>query len=139
MPYAEFQGVRQADASARLLQELSRRARQVWRPSHPLPVRRPCPCKPCSPSRRGTYLTDLTFIEDGNPDTIDGQINFKKRELIFKVIQEVQLYQSQPYTYPVVEPIATFLADLPNLGEKDLHELSLLLEPRDAELSQILQ
>jgi hypothetical protein len=88
---------------------------------------------------RGTYLTDLTFIEDGNPDTIDGQINFKKRELVFKVIQEVQLYQSQPYTYPVVEPIATFLADLPNLGEKELHELSLLLEPRDAELSQILQ
>jgi hypothetical protein len=36
---AEFQGVRQADASARLLQELSCRACKVRRPSHPVPVR----------------------------------------------------------------------------------------------------
>jgi len=27
----------------------------------------------------GCYLTDLTFIEDGNPDEIDGQINMKKK------------------------------------------------------------
>jgi hypothetical protein len=32
-------------------------------------------------SFRGMYLTDLTFIDDGNPDTIDGKINWNKREL----------------------------------------------------------
>ncbi len=87
----------------------------------------------------GTYLQDLTFIEDGNPDMINGEINFKKREQIYQSLQEVQLYQAKPYDFPVVEPISTFLTDLPFLGEKELHELSLMLEPRDCELNQIVQ
>eukprot|EP00002_Diphylleia_rotans_P026277 TRINITY_DN5229_c0_g1_i1.p1 TRINITY_DN5229_c0_g1~~TRINITY_DN5229_c0_g1_i1.p1 ORF type:complete len:1023 (+),score=199.17 TRINITY_DN5229_c0_g1_i1:71-3139(+) len=32
----------------------------------------------------GVYLTDLTFIEHGNPDFFNKLINFHKRELIFK-------------------------------------------------------
>lgn len=31
----------------------------------------------------GTSLADLTFIEDGNPDHLDGMINFTKRYLLF--------------------------------------------------------
>jgi len=55
---------------------------------------------------RGVYLTDLTFIEDGNPDLVKHKssksgtqtsdldlINFKKRDLVYKVIQEVLVYQ----------------------------------------------
>ena len=84
--------------------------------------------------QRGTYLTDLTFIEDGNPDNIDGQINFKKREMIHGTIQEIQLYQTTLYPFPPVEPIYTFLTDLPYCGEKELFDVSLILEPRDSEL-----
>jgi len=37
------------------------------------------------------YLTDLTFIEDGNPNNIGGGlINFFKRRQISAVIQEIQ-------------------------------------------------
>ena len=33
----------------------------------------------------GVYLTDLTFIDEGNPDVLDGKINLSKRELCYKV------------------------------------------------------
>jgi len=68
-----------------------------------------------------------------------GEINFKKRELIYQTLQEIQLYQTTPYSFPPVEPIYTFLTDLPFCSEKDLFDISLILEPRDAELTQIVQ
>lgn len=42
--------------------------------------------------RRGMHLTDLTFIEDGNPDKINGLINFKKRELLIDTISIIQQF-----------------------------------------------
>lgn len=40
------------------------------------------------------YLTDLTFIEEGNPDTIDGGlINFYKCERVAEVLKSIQFYQ----------------------------------------------
>ena len=47
---------------------------------------------PCVPYL-GMYLTDLTFIEDGNADTIGGLINFSKRLLYASVLQEIKTYQ----------------------------------------------
>lgn len=46
-------------------------------------------------SFRGVHLSDLTFIEDGNPDTIDGLINFTKRRLVFRVISDLVRYLNQ--------------------------------------------
>jgi hypothetical protein len=96
---------------------------------------------PCLPYL-GTYLTDLTFMEDGNQDNLTSKtggkqplINFGKRELIYNVIRELHLYQQNAYKFPVVEPIHTFLMALPFGDEKDLYELSLLREPRDTTLS----
>eukprot|EP01094_Clydonella_sp_ATCC50884_P020725 TRINITY_DN4364_c0_g1_i1.p1 TRINITY_DN4364_c0_g1~~TRINITY_DN4364_c0_g1_i1.p1 ORF type:complete len:880 (-),score=376.47 TRINITY_DN4364_c0_g1_i1:260-2899(-) len=84
----------------------------------------------------GVYLTDLTFIEDGNPDTLDvggvEQINFGKRKMIFKVIQEVLLYQQRPYSFPSVDPIRTFLLSFPHGTDKSLYNISLQYEPRSA-------
>jgi len=85
----------------------------------------------------GVYLTDLTFIEDGNPDLIGEEINFQKRKMVFKVIQEVLLYQQRPYMIPVLEPVRTFLTEFPFVGEKDLYNLSLRHEPRNALPNQI--
>jgi hypothetical protein len=36
---------------------------------------------------------DLTMIEEGNPDEIDGLINFQKLSMIYQVIEKVQRYQ----------------------------------------------
>jgi hypothetical protein len=79
----------------------------------------------------GHYLSDLTFIEDGNPDRSGDLINWQKRELVHKVIAEIQLYQNLNYKFPVVEPINTFLTELPSLTDKELYDLSVSLEPRD--------
>ena len=73
----------------------------------------------------GVYLADLTFIDDGNPDRIDGLINFSKRRLDYSVIANIQLYQQKPFRF----------RELPQVRE--MYELSLELEPRGAERSQI--
>jgi son of sevenless-like protein len=39
------------------------------------------------------YLTDLTFLEEGNPDKIGELINFDKRRRVAAVIKEIQQYQ----------------------------------------------
>ena len=64
------------------------------------------------------YLTDLTFIDDGNPDTIEGRINWNKRELNYRVLSEIEIYQHVPFNFPPVEPIRTFLTELPSINEK---------------------
>jgi len=57
---------------------------------HTLHTRQP-PCLPYF----GMYLTDLTFIEDGNKDLLPGSdlINFSKRRRTAAVITEIQQYQ----------------------------------------------
>eukprot|EP00026_Physarum_polycephalum_P009956 Phypoly_transcript_10097.p1 GENE.Phypoly_transcript_10097~~Phypoly_transcript_10097.p1 ORF type:complete len:431 (-),score=72.76 Phypoly_transcript_10097:49-1284(-) len=87
---------------------------------------------PCIPFL-GVYLTDLTFVEEGNPDFIKNLINFGKRELVYNVLAEIQQYQLAPYVFPLVDNIASFLDQLPHIqGDSDMHCLSLLREPRDA-------
>eukprot|EP01132_Coremiostelium_polycephalum_P000405 gene405-512_t len=76
-------------------------------------------------------LSDLTFTEDGNPDKIGTLINFQKRELICRIISEVQAAQQVKYEYPIVEPIHTLLSELPSSTPNELYALSLLREPRD--------
>ena len=80
---------------------------------------------------RGVFLTDLTFINDGNRDYIDDKINFKKQILIFKVLQEMNLYQTTKYDFPIENPAFTLLTALPALTEDELYTLSLEREPRE--------
>lgn len=77
-------------------------------------------------------LLTLISSEDGNPDfTKNNLINFEKRELVYNVIAEVEKFQQTPYNFPVVDPVHTFLAELPACSDKDLYELSLKYEPRE--------
>jgi hypothetical protein len=39
---------------------------------------------------RGVCLSDLTFIDDGNPDTIDNLINWTKCKMIYKATKSIQ-------------------------------------------------
>jgi son of sevenless len=80
---------------------------------------------------RGVFLTDLTFINDGNRDYIDGKINFKKQQLMFKVLQELNLFQVTKYEFPIENPAFTLLTVLPAFSEDELYTLSLEREPRE--------
>lgn len=85
----------------------------------------------------GVWLGDLTFIEDGNLDNINGHINFPKRELVFNVVSKLSFLQTSKYDFPPVEPLNTFLRQLPRLSEKELYDISLSREPRGATIKQI--
>jgi len=91
----------------------------------------------------GMYLTDLTFIADGNPDfnkTPDGQqlINFRKYNYIYNVLAEIQVYQSQSYPIEPKEPLATYLRYLPHLSDDVLYKMSLQREPRGATIKDLI-
>ncbi|KAI8815184.1 ras guanine nucleotide exchange factor domain-containing protein [Cladochytrium replicatum] len=96
---------------------------------------------PCIPFL-GFYLSDLTFIEDGNPDFLKGDdrlINFSKRGRTAEVIREVQQYQNTAYAYQSVEQLQVYLRQcLQDASEEsDLYNMSLELEPREREDEKI--
>ena len=98
---------------------------------------------PCIPYL-GVYLTDLTFIEDGNRDEMNGLINMFKRSLVSNVIMEVQQYQQQPYNLQTVVQIQDLFNTWPSFTHLQREELtkamyadSLRYEPRGAERSTI--
>ncbi|EFA80500.1 Ras guanine nucleotide exchange factor [Heterostelium album PN500] len=92
---------------------------------------------PCVPYI-GVYLTDLTFIEEGNPNIIGNNlINFSKYTLLYKVISEVQQYQWSEYNLNYVPIIQTFIKDLNSPTVAELYQVSLQKEPKGAQKSDI--
>jgi len=65
---------------------------------------------PCIPFL-GLYLTDLTFIEDGNKDFLGNGdfINFDKRLKFSKVVLELHQFQKKPFVF---QPIKQLQVDL---------------------------
>lgn len=87
----------------------------------------------------GVYLADLTFIEDGNPSTVQHEtlgelINFGKMKLLDGVIQDINMYQQAPYKLEPVPKIQMLLLhqEEQKTTDKELFELSLKSEPRVA-------
>src|SRR4051812_12059906 len=80
----------------------------------------------------GLFLTDLTFIEEGNPNLIEGLINFSKRKKMANVIREIQQYQNIPYVFEPVERIQKWLKEAAIGEENELYRLSLAREPRNS-------
>lgn len=87
----------------------------------------------------GVYLTDLTFIEDGNPDFLAGAgsfINFEKRRKVSVIIREIQGYQITPFSLQPVPPLLQYLESHSKLDlrviheDKELYALSLKHEKR---------
>ena len=90
-------------------------------------------------SDRGVYCSDLTFIDDGNPDVVSGHlINFYKRTLMFKIIKQIEVYQQIPYNLTPVPEIQDWLKSCPILEEEPLFDQSLLIEPRNAKKTDLL-
>lgn len=95
---------------------------------------------PCIPYI-GILLKDLTFIEDGNPNIVQGLINWYKRRLVHGVIGDYLRSALVPSRFPPVivngTPIAVILSQLPNLDENGLYDASLKAEPRGAKSEQL--
>jgi len=94
----------------------------------------------------GMYLTDLTFIEEGNSNTIDKVIttddqeqtlkliNWGKHQKYAAIIEEVRFYQQTSYNLAPCESIENYLRksmlDL-LMDDKEQYERSLEVEPRN--------
>ena len=68
---------------------------------------------PCIPFL-GVYLTDLTFVEDGNPDKVQGLVNFRKRQLEYDVIIQVLKFQQVAYNFKLVRTFLIFVFNTEN-------------------------
>ncbi len=85
---------------------------------------------------RGMFLTDLTFIDTGNPDMITTEkgslINFVKLRKTANVIKQIQHFQATGYNEQVVPIIKDYLmnAMTKNYNEEEAYNLSITLEPR---------
>ena len=85
---------------------------------------------PCVPFL-GIYLTDLTFIEEGNPTMLGDLINWHKCRLQASIIMEVQTYQQAPYCLVAVPWVQDYLLRLPPApDDEQLYQMSLLAEPK---------
>lgn len=70
------------------------------------------------------HLSDLTFLEDGNPNYVEDLINMQKRHLIGKQIGPLEKLQSRPYT--TFQPnlrLKTYLSSVEGYQETALDHL----------------
>jgi son of sevenless-like protein len=87
----------------------------------------------------GMYQSDLTFIEEGNPDMLKDTepplINFHKRRLVAQVlVDEVQQYQQAPYNLQKVPMLREKLEQALTeniLNDNQCYAMSLEIEPRE--------
>jgi hypothetical protein len=86
----------------------------------------------------GVYLTDLTFLDQGNPDFFQSLINVHKRCLSLSVIKQALQHQKNPYPIQLHEKLFAYLNDLFILDESQAYSLSLKREPRNCDRSQII-
>uniref|UniRef100_A0A3Q2WK04 Rap guanine nucleotide exchange factor (GEF) 1b n=1 Tax=Haplochromis burtoni TaxID=8153 RepID=A0A3Q2WK04_HAPBU len=82
--------------------------------------------------RLGLILQDLTFVHLGNPDLIDGKVNFSKRWQQFNILDSMRRFQQVHYELKRNEDIVSFFNDFSDhLAEEALWELSLKIKPRN--------
>lgn len=86
---------------------------------------------PCIPYL-GLILQDLTFVHLGNPDHIDGKVNFSKRWQQFNILDSMRCFQQAHYDIRRNDDIINFFNDFSDhLAEEALWELSLKIRPRN--------
>jgi son of sevenless-like protein len=83
----------------------------------------------------GVYLTDLVFIDEGNPDYhVSGQINIEKYIKVYQIIKDIQSHQ-QPYPFQEIRDIQNYLLSAidsdGSFNAEELYDLSLAVEPRE--------
>lgn len=79
----------------------------------------------------GQYLSDLTFIEDGNNDTLDnGYVNFEKCTMVANAILNLKQLQDVPYNLMPLNRVQDWIKSWKLSSEKEIFDLSLIAEPR---------
>jgi len=83
------------------------------------------------------HLRDLTFIEDGNEDTVDGLINFGKMHMLGAVFDEIHRLQTTRYHFKEIKAINRYLTQGIYVlrTDKDLYKRSNSCEPSVRTLS----
>lgn len=83
---------------------------------------------PCIP-HIGMFLSDLTFIEEGNRDLVDNMVNFSKSRKLAERIAWIKQYQQVGYPFEVV-PAAVLYFDrnMEVRSEDELWAMSLDVE-----------
>jgi len=83
----------------------------------------------------GLFLKDLTFIEDGNPDTLDKKINFQKVAMIGKKLREIKNFQQNEYKISgKITPLLKHLAITPHWSEEELNQRSTKIRPMKTDI-----
>ena len=82
----------------------------------------------------GVYLTQLTFTYDGNPDFIEGKVNFSKCVGVYKIIDKILKFQTKQYNFLVIDQVQEKLRELKREDESKLFSKSLKVE--DSKLSR---
>jgi Leucine-rich repeat (LRR) protein len=89
----------------------------------------------------GILTKDLTFIEDGNPNEINGLINWYKRRLVHVIVGEYLRPALVPFRMPPVVVngihIREIMKNLSILDDNAVYDASLKAEPRGAKPEQL--
>eukprot|EP00026_Physarum_polycephalum_P001215 Phypoly_transcript_01216.p1 GENE.Phypoly_transcript_01216~~Phypoly_transcript_01216.p1 ORF type:complete len:1095 (+),score=164.79 Phypoly_transcript_01216:391-3285(+) len=78
----------------------------------------------------GVYLSDLTFIEEGNPGEIGHLVNFSKCRQISAIIRRVAEFQSVSYSFVGIPFVQNYFNFFSVIDDKQAYEHSTKLEPR---------
>uniref|UniRef100_A0A7S3FCM1 Ras-GEF domain-containing protein n=1 Tax=Haptolina ericina TaxID=156174 RepID=A0A7S3FCM1_9EUKA len=84
----------------------------------------------------GLYLTDLTFIEDGNPDfvsedgTAERLVNLAKCQMVAKALNEVRGFQQKEYLFQEHTATSLFFSGIWPPPDEEIFAESLRVEPR---------
>jgi hypothetical protein len=94
----------------------------------------------------GVFLTDLTFLELGNPDFLPDShfINFEKRRKVYNLIKEINRFKQTPFLLAPVPQIMDFIKklcvsrgasvgwnDTSVMTEEELYDKSMEVEPKE--------
>jgi len=79
----------------------------------------------------GLFLRDITFADDGNPTYLEnGQINFRKVELLASFFGHVKVCQQNSYNFKYEAEVQAFLQEgLETIDDKAMYKHSKFIEP----------
>jgi son of sevenless-like protein len=80
----------------------------------------------------GLFLSDITFIEDGNPEMIGSMINFTKKYKLAEVATLLQRCQHTNYSFKLDPNVELLFRNMPPTDDEKTYALSLRVEPRNA-------
>lgn len=104
--------------------------------------------EPDTDESAGVFLTQLTFVNENQNMIGPNLINFRKRQKVAEVIEDIKRWQLAPYSLHVLPSVASFIDDSLRQFEEGRDQsdrfwnLSLETEPREREdekMARLLQ